>query len=192
MNIIDILKQVKYPGFSRDIVSFGLVQHAELQEGIARVKLKVTTQDEHLPDRLKTAVEDKLRSIPSISQVDVTVDVAEPKTGQVTYPTKRPPALSHVRFVVAVASGKGGVGKSTVSVNLACALSEVLKKDKKAVGIMDCDIYGPSIPLMLGLSTRPDVNAQSQLIPLENFGIQLMSMGFSSMNTHRLFGEGLW
>jgi len=177
MHIMDILKQVKYPGFSRDIVSFGLVQQADFKDGVATVKLKVTTQDEQLPQRLKTAVEEKLRSIELITHTEVTIDVATPQIGQATYPTQRPPALSKVRFVVAIASGKGGVGKSTVAVHLACALSEILKQEKKAVGIMDCDIYGPSIPLMLGLSTRPDVNAQSQLIPLENFGIQLMSMG---------------
>jgi ATP-binding protein involved in chromosome partitioning len=75
---------------------------------------------------------------------------------------------------VAVASGKGGVGKSTVAVNLACALARVGEQ----VGLLDCDIYGPTIPLMMGLNQRPDINAQDKLVPLINYDVKLMSIGF--------------
>ena len=86
--------------------------------------------------------------------------------------------LPGIKDIIAVASGKGGVGKSTVTVNLACALQRLLAADGKAgVGIMDCDIYGPSIPLMLGACGRPEIE-NDLIVPLENFGVRTMSMGF--------------
>nr|WP_246462505.1 Mrp/NBP35 family ATP-binding protein [Pelagicoccus albus] len=82
-----------------------------------------------------------------------------------------------VKYIVAVSSGKGGVGKSTFAVNLACAFSQILEKEGKKTGIMDCDIYGPSVPLMLGISGRPYVEGDS-LIPMEGHNLSVMSMGF--------------
>ena len=76
--------------------------------------------------------------------------------------------------MIAIASGKGGVGKSTVAVNLAC---ELVRKGRK-VGLLDCDIYGPSIPLMMGVKTQPGVDAEERLIPPVQYGVKLMSIGF--------------
>ncbi|MEE9280137.1 MAG: Mrp/NBP35 family ATP-binding protein, partial [Myxococcota bacterium] len=86
----------------------------------------------------------------------------------------KPEGLEHVQNVVAVASGKGGVGKSTVAVNLALALAE----SGAAVGLLDCDIYGPSIPIMLGIRGRPHITPDKKIMPLESCGLQLMSIGF--------------
>ncbi|MEC8614247.1 MAG: Mrp/NBP35 family ATP-binding protein, partial [Verrucomicrobiota bacterium] len=87
-------------------------------------------------------------------------------------------AMPNVRYAIAIASGKGGVGKSTVTVNLACALQQLLEeKGLLGVGIMDCDIYGPSVPLMLGAAGRPEIESD-MIIPIENFGVRTMSMGF--------------
>ena len=88
-------------------------------------------------------------------------------------------ALPGITHLIAVGSGKGGVGKSTFAVNLACVLSDLLTRNGRpgSIGLMDCDIYGPSVPLMIGINDRPDVEGD-MIQPLENFGVRVMSMGF--------------
>ncbi|MEX2382859.1 MAG: Mrp/NBP35 family ATP-binding protein [Opitutales bacterium] len=180
MTVEDIkksLKQVKYPGFSRDILSFGLVKAVDLTDGAARVQLAVTTSDPKVPAQLKTDVESTVRQVPGVQEVTVEIAVTAPKAP--------PPAASGaqgvvnkmpgVRFAIAIASGKGGVGKSTFAVNIACAMESILRGTGR-VGLMDCDIYGPSVPLMIGLSGRPQVDGNT-ILPLENFGVKVMSMG---------------
>jgi ATP-binding protein involved in chromosome partitioning len=180
------LKQVKYPGFSRDIVSFGLVRSAGILDGVAKVSLALTTNDPKIPLHLKTEVEKCLRAIPGVKETLVEISVA---------PAKTPPAAAAgstggnlagnaaapktIQYAVAIASGKGGVGKSTFSVNLACALAQLLAAQGRPgrVGLMDCDIYGPSVPLMMGIQGRPEVDGES-LVPLERHGVKVMSMGF--------------
>jgi ATP-binding protein involved in chromosome partitioning len=179
------LKQVKYPGFSRDIVSFGIVRSAGVFDGVAKVSLALTTSDPKVPLHLKTEVEKCLRVIPGVKEILVEVSVA---------PAKAPPAAGGasggnlggnstapkaIRYAVAIASGKGGVGKSTFSVNLAAALAQILAMQGRTgrVGLMDCDIYGPSVPLMMGIQGRPEVDGDS-LVPLERHGVKVMSMGF--------------
>ncbi len=178
------LKQVKYPGFSRDIVSFGLVRSAGVLDGVAKVTLALTTNDPKIPLHLKTEVEKCLRAIPGVKETLVEVSVAPAKAA--------PPAPANggnlggnsaapkaIKYAVAIASGKGGVGKSTFSVNLAAALAQLLALEGRTgrVGLMDCDIYGPSVPLMMGIQGRPEVDGDS-LVPLERHGVKVMSMGF--------------
>lgn len=181
------LKQVKYPGFSRDIVSFGLVKSAALIDGTARIALSLTTSDPKVPLHLKREVEACLRALPEVQQVVIDIAVAAPKPapgtggGNLGGNTSAPKTIRHA---VAIASGKGGVGKSTFSVNLAVAAAAHLAALGRPgrVGLMDCDIYGPSVPLMIGLhGQRPEVTGQgegSRLIPIEAHGVKVMSMGF--------------
>jgi ATP-binding protein involved in chromosome partitioning len=176
------LKQVKYPGFSRDIVSFGLVRAAALVEGTAKVSLALTTSDPKIPLHLKTEVDRCLRALPEVRETIIDIAVSPLKTPAPASPggAGAPKTIGHA---VAIASGKGGVGKSTFAVNLACALAQMLEAQGRPgrVGLMDCDIYGPSVPLMMGLQGRPEVEgdgAAAMLVPMERHGVKVMSMGF--------------
>lgn len=171
------LKSVKYPGFSRDIVSFGIVRSVDFQDGKASVSIAITTSDANIPPAIRDSVEETLKALPEVNEVDVSVVLSggkKPSQSAGEAPTEGIPGVKHV---IAVSSGKGGVGKSTFAVNLACAFQQLLAKEGKKAGIMDCDIYGPSVPLMLGLSGRPFVEGDS-LIPMEGHDLSVMSMGF--------------
>ncbi len=179
------LKNVKYPGFSRDIVSFGLVKSAALHDGVAHVSLAITTSDPKVPKQLRDEVERSLLSLPGVTKatVEVAVQAAKAPAGPSGLPGAKPGASSGIRHAIAIASGKGGVGKSTFAVNLACSLAQVLSARGRPgrVGLMDIDIYGPSVPLMIGLKGRPEVEGEGQescLVPMERHGVKVMSMGF--------------
>jgi ATP-binding protein involved in chromosome partitioning len=175
--IRNALKAVKYPGFSRDIVSFGLVQDIACQDGRVAVRLQLTTADLEVPRQIKQAVEQVVAAVAGVTSVTCEVAVQAPKAGPAASGQASSTKLEGVQWIVAVASGKGGVGKSTVAVNLACALDRLLAQrgGSRGVGIMDCDIYGPSVPMMMGLGTRPEIQGD-KIIPPTNFGIKVMSM----------------
>jgi len=180
--IQEALKQVKYPGFSRDIVSFGLVRAAAVIDGTAKISLALTTSDPHVPVALKAEVERVLRTVPGVKNTIIDIAVSPVRAPAAAGPTAggMPAGIKHA---VAIASGKGGVGKTTFAVNLACALAQVLAAQGQAgrVGLLDCDIYGPSVPLMIGLHGRPEIEgdgADAMLLPMENHGVKVMSMGF--------------
>jgi len=178
------LGQVRYPGYSRDIVSFGLVKGIEVTlDGKVSVGLAVTSADPEVPKKLYADIEAALKALgarqPEIA-ITVTVPKGAPAAGTPAATAKLPAdaGVGQVKHIIAVASGKGGVGKSTFAVNLACALARDLAEKGRPgrVGLMDCDIYGPSVPLMIGVNARPMLEGDT-LIPLENFGVKVMSMG---------------
>jgi len=181
--IKELLKQVKYPGFSRDIVSFGLVRSADFKDGVATVALALTSGDPKVPLQLRREVDQCLRAHPEVKDTVIEVSVQPARSASAPGGNLAGGAPKAIRYAVAIASGKGGVGKSTFAVNLACALAQVLEAQGRPgrVGLLDCDIYGPSVPLMMGLQGRPNVEGdgpQAMLIPMEKFGVKVMSMGF--------------
>src|SRR6266704_2428870 len=166
------LKLVKYPGFSRDIVSFGLMKSIEIDNGEVKVQLALATNDPNVPATIKKDAESALRDIEGVRSAKVLIDIHAPPGGAgAGMASTRIPGVTHV---IAVASGKGGVGKSTVAANLAVALDQTGAR----VGLCDCDIYGPSISLMFGTRERPMATEENKIVPIQQYGLRLMSMGF--------------
>jgi ATP-binding protein involved in chromosome partitioning len=160
------------------------VRSAAFVDGTAKVSLAITTSDPKVPLALKAEVERVLLALPGVRDTIIDLAVAPvktPATGGNLAGTGGAPRT--IKYAVAIASGKGGVGKSTFAVNLACALARMFTAEGRPgrVGLMDCDIYGPSVPLMLGLTGRPEIEGDgpnAQILPLEGHGVKVMSMGF--------------
>ena len=163
-----LLSKVSYPGFSRDIVSFGVVRGVAIGSEIT-VQLVIATNDTAIATELRSRVGEALSVLPRSRPVKVLVDVQAP----VQNSAQSPIPIEGVKHVIAVASGKGGVGKSTVAVNLASSLSALGLK----VGLCDCDLYGPSVALMCGISERPVADEAGKIRPVERHGLMIMSMG---------------
>lgn len=169
--ILNALKKVKYPGYSRDIVSFGLIREVRVGEEEIFVALEITSADVTVAEALKSAVMAALKPFETGAKVRLEV-IGRPPEPKVAAAVPKPQRLANVHQVVAVASGKGGVGKSTVAVRLALAL----RRMGVEVGLMDCDMYGPTVPMMLGLCGEPEV-ADGKLLPLVAHGLRVMSLG---------------
>jgi ATP-binding protein involved in chromosome partitioning len=173
--IREALRQVRYPGFSRDIVSFGLVKDVKCEPGQVTVSIEVATRDPKVPEQIFKDCHAALDALPDVGSVKVNIDVKDaPAAAGGLGATTGKSSIPGVKRVIAIASGKGGVGKSTVAANLAVALAAGGAK----VGLCDCDLYGPSVGQMFGVKDRPMANAQDEIIPLEAHGLKLMSMGF--------------
>jgi len=172
--IIDRLKLVKFPGYSRDIVSFGLVKEVKLSGGDVLVRLAVATSNPAVAEAIKREAENAVSATPGVTSARIVIDISNPPdTGKGTAGAAAT-GITGVKHVIAVASGKGGVGKSTVAANVAAALQQ---RGLKA-GLCDCDIYGPSIALMFGASQeQPMATSDNTIVPIERYGIKLMSMG---------------
>jgi ATP-binding protein involved in chromosome partitioning len=168
----EVLKGVTFPGMSRDIVSFGFVDGVQVREGVARVDLAMSTHSREAAGQVKQQVEAALAALDEIEAAEVSLAVSQPPSAQEAV-SQQPNLIPGVRHVIAVASGKGGVGKSTVASNLAVRLGQLGHR----TGLLDADIYGPSIPMMFGVDERPRVE-DNRLFPFERFGVRIMSLGF--------------
>jgi len=181
--IREVLKTIQFPGYSRDIVSFGMVKGIRVRDGEVEIDLHINTKNQEAAEQVKREVEEKVSSLEGVSRVKVnltTLSQKEPPKPKAHVSTKSSPfagqqRIEGVKCVVAVGSGKGGVGKTTVAVNLALALA----KKGYSVGIMDADVYGPNVPTMMGIEGAvPRVTEDNKIIPVEVGGIKVISIGF--------------
>jgi ATP-binding protein involved in chromosome partitioning len=177
-SVLAQLRGVKYPGYSRDIVSFGMVKDVQIEGTRVSVQIAVTTADAKIPNLIEETALAALESIPGVSEAVVHMDISAPlsKALQAEGGALPQTKITGIKHIIAVASGKGGVGKSTVAANLAIALRG--KKNQARVGLCDCDIYGPSIGLMFGTNERPTATEEGRIQPIRRYDLNLMSMGF--------------
>lgn len=166
----EALQAVKYPGFSRDIVSFGLVEAVEVRGDEVFVKLVIAVDDQRIAQQIHRECMEALSTLPGVRSPHVLIDLQKPPAAANPGATR----IDGIKHVIAVASGKGGVGKSTVASNLAMALS----LGGARTGLCDCDLYGPSIALMFGTSEQPFATEDNRIVPIQRYGLKLMSMGF--------------
>jgi ATP-binding protein involved in chromosome partitioning len=175
--ILAELRKVKFPGFTRDIVSFGMVKDIEVAHRAVTVVLQAASAK---PEAIGQIVEDVRRvtaAMPGVPAVEVRVEESPPAArpaaaeGAARAAEQRH-SITGVKHVIAVASGKGGVGKSTVAVNLALAMQGLGWR----IGLMDADVYGPSVAMMVGAERAPTLTPDRRIIPLERFGIRYVSM----------------
>ena len=169
--VLEALKNVTYPGFTKDIVTFGFVKDVQVNGNRVKVTIDITSSAKEVQDQIKN---DTLIELQRAGFSDIDINITAPKPPrQLSNSVSGKNIAPHIKNFVMVSSGKGGVGKSTTSVNLAVALAMQGKK----VGLLDADIYGPNIPRMMGLDgQRPDIQG-NKVIPLKAYGVEVMSMG---------------
>jgi ATP-binding protein involved in chromosome partitioning len=166
--ILDSLRQIKDPDLHKDIVTLGFIRDLKIDSGNVSFRIVLTTPACPVKAEMESAANEIVSGLPGVRSVAVTMDAEVPKGRGLGEKL----VIEGVRNIIAVSSGKGGVGKSTVAVNLAVSLA----LDGARVGLMDADVYGPNVPIMLGASeARPEVDV-NKLIPIEAFGVKFMSM----------------
>ncbi|HEX9161327.1 MAG TPA: Mrp/NBP35 family ATP-binding protein [Thermoanaerobaculia bacterium] len=169
--VLEALKKVKFPGLSRDIVSFGFVHDLKVQDGVVTFTIRFQTENPNVGRQLVADAERAVKAVPGVTNAMASLDVG-PR--QAPAAARAGEILADVKYKIAVASGKGGVGKSTVSTNLALALRRL----GFTVGLLDADIYGPSQQMMLGITGHPQIDEHDEkIMPMENHGIKTMSLG---------------
>jgi len=156
--VVDILKTTFVPNEKKLLLSFGSLNEVEVKGNNVYISLAITETSQDNIQKLKDVISNRLRQI---GAEEINIEVILRKQQQ-------------IKNIIAIASGKGGVGKSTVTTNIAVALAKLGKK----VGILDADIYGPNIPIMFGISDLPKVNEEKKLVPLEKFSVKIISLGF--------------
>jgi len=169
--ILSELKKVKFPGFTRDIVSFGLVKDIEVGHSGVTVTLGAVSANPDVVKAITEEIKKAVAAMPGVPGVQVEVEAAQPARAPAAGQSGRR-SIPGVQHVLAVASGKGGVGKSTVAVNLALAMSALGQR----VGLMDADVYGPSVAMMMGVDQAVRVSPERRIIPLTRYGVRYVSM----------------
>lgn len=168
-DVLEALRVVMDPDLHRDIVTLGFVKNVEIEIPKVSFQIDLTTPACPVKDQLKQEAEDAVLALPEVEVVDIEMTATVRQRNQ-----KPEDLITGVKHVIAIASGKGGVGKSTVTVNLALALAESGAK----VGILDADVYGPSIPLMLGAQNEKPFAESQKILPVLKYGVQTMSLGY--------------
>lgn len=173
--VLEALRGVQDPGLGKDIVSLGLVKDLTIRGGAVSFALAFTTQPAMAKAQIHSQSRKVVAGLPGVSDVQVAMGAraqAAARPGQAAEPPRQD-LIPDVKHTIAVSSGKGGVGKSTVAVNLALALHEAGAR----VGLVDVDVYGPDIPMMMGARGKPGM-FENRIIPVESYGIKLISIGF--------------
>jgi ATP-binding protein involved in chromosome partitioning len=173
--VLDALKKVKFPGLSRDIVSFGFVRDVRVDGPVVSFTVHFQTENPAVGEQIARDADKAVRALEGVSDVKVNLEIGA-RGGTQLPQGAAPPAqtLAGVKYRIAVASGKGGVGKSTVSTNLALALRAL----GYSVGLLDADIYGPSQQMMLGIVGKPEIDEHDEkIVPMERHGVKTMSLG---------------
>jgi ATP-binding protein involved in chromosome partitioning len=167
--ILEALGKVMDPELNKDLVSLGMIKDISVEEAAVKFTLELTTAACPLRNKIQEDARQAVLALEGVKGVDINV-TARVRPAM----TPREQVMPGVKNIIAVASGKGGVGKSTVAANLACALA----KEGASVGLLDADIYGPSIPLMMGINEHPQSLDGVRVLPLDHHGVKLMSIGF--------------
>jgi ATP-binding protein involved in chromosome partitioning len=174
--VLDALKKVRFPGLSRDIVSFGFVRDVKVDGGAVSFTVHFQTENPSVGQQIARDAEAAVRAMEGVTEVHLNLEIGARQSSGASAPMAAggPATLAGVKYRIAVASGKGGVGKSTVSTNLALSLRAL----GYTVGLLDADIYGPSQQMMLGITGRPLIDeGDEKIIPMERHGVKTMSLG---------------
>ncbi len=167
--VLAALRQVQDPELGRDIVSLNMVRDVEIEGDTVRFTVVLTTPACPLRGEIQRNAQEAVAALPGVGKVEVRMDATVPQNGRLRGVTRLP-----IRNALAVGSGKGGVGKSTVAVNLAVSLAQRGAR----VGLLDADIYGPNVPTMMGVKRLPPIREEGKLEPAEAYGVKLISIGF--------------
>ncbi len=181
-SVLEALKVVRDPDLNRDIVSLGFIKDLTIDGARVAFTIELTTPACPVKDQMRDQARAAVMQVPGVASVDVTMSARVREAVGADGPRQ---ALPGVKNIIAVGAGKGGVGKTTVSVNLAIALAKCGSK----VGIIDGDIYGPNVPIMLGLKTQLITDGQ-KIVPAEKYGLQVISMGFLTSDDAPIIWRG--
>ncbi len=191
-DILQTLKAVKYPPYSKDIVTFGMVKYVKVEGNFAEIRI-YTGGDKVLAEKITKESAEVLRNAYPQGEFKISLLNETPSSApaQTSVPSiDKSKTLPSVKLKIAVASGKGGVGKSTIAVNLARAFAKIFSKNEARVGLMDCDIHGPSASILFGKEVFPTVDENEKIVPPEINGIKVMSMGMLVSDSQPLLWRG--